>query len=46
MNKQIKNRLIDIENILPDGGMLGEMGGKSEDIKKYKLVITEESWGC
>ena len=22
------------------------MGGKEEEMKKYKLVVTEQSWGC
>ena len=29
---------------MPEGKGVGEMGGKGEQIKKYKLVITKQSW--
>ena len=29
---------------MPGGEPLGETGEESEGIKKYKLVVTEESW--
>ena len=25
---------------------VGRIGEKGEGIKKYKLVVTEQSWGC
>ena len=31
---------------LPDGRRAGGMGEKGEGIRKYKLVVTEQSWGC
>ena len=48
MSKQKRNRLIDAENILTvarwEGGWgLGEIG---KGIKKYKLAVTKQSWGC
>ena len=43
MNKQNRNRLIDTENILTvarwEGGW--GMGEKGEEIRKYRLVVTE-----
>ena len=47
MNKQNSNRLADTENILmvargERGWRLGEKGG---GIEKYRLVVTEQSWG-
>ena len=42
------NRLIDTENrlIVARGEEFGRVGEKGEGIKKYKLVVTEQSWGC
>ena len=28
-----------------EGGGVGELGGNGERIKKYVLVVTEQSWG-
>ena len=46
-NKQNRNKLIDTENILTIARWEGdqEMGKKGEKIKKYKLVVTEQSQG-
>ena len=48
MNKQKRYRLIDTENILTVARWegVGEMGVKGEGIKKHKLEVTEQSWGC
>ena len=47
MNKQNRNRIIDTENDLMVARWEGNKGyeQKSEGIKKYKLVVTEKSWG-
>ena len=43
MNKRNRNRLIDTENILMVARWKGieGMGEKVEEIKKYKLIVTE-----
>ena len=43
MNKQNRNRFIDIENKLrvANWAGLGGLGEKGEGIKKYKLVVTK-----
>ena len=48
INKQNKDRIIDAENILMVARLEGynRMGVKGEESKKYKLVATEQSWGC
>ena len=45
---QNRNRIADTESVLMVArweGVCGE-GGKGEGIKKYKLVVTEQSRGC
>ena len=48
MNKQNRNSLIDTENKLIISRWEGNwgLGEKCEGIKKYKLVVTKQSWGC
>ena len=47
MNKQNRNRLIDTENVLMVARWerVRGMGEKGEEIKKYRLVVTEQSLG-
>ena len=46
-NKQNRNRIIDMENVLMAARWeVGKIGEKGEGINKYKLVVTEQSWGC
>ena len=48
MNRQNRNRLIDTENsVMVARGEWGwGVGERGEGIKKYKLAVTELSWGC
>ena len=48
INKQNRTGVIDTENTLTAARWegVGRLGGKGERIKKYKLVVTEQSWGC
>lgn len=31
---------------MTEGRAVGRLGGRGEGIEKFKLVVTEESWGC
>ena len=45
MNKQNRNKLVDTENLLTFARWDGSWGDKKgEGIRKYKLVVTEQSW--
>ena len=48
MIKENRNSLIDTENILTVARWegIGGDGEKGKGIKKYKLVVTEQPWGC
>ena len=48
INKDNRHRLTDTEDILivANGRELRGLGKKCEEIKNYKLVVTEWSWGC
>ena len=47
-NKQNRHELIDPEKkqMVARGKGVGVWGEKGEGVKKYKLVATEQSWGC
>ena len=48
-NEQTEQKQTQIQRAfswLPDGRAAEGMGSKGEGIKKYKLVVKEQSWGC
>ena len=48
MNNQNRNRFMDteIKLVVARGEGFGELGEKGEGIKKYKLIVTKQSWVC
>ena len=47
INEQTKQKQTHIWREHFDGCQIGEgLGGWVKKVKKYKLVVTEQSWGC
>ena len=45
-NKWTNTTESQIQGWFPGGKGMGGVGEKGEGVKKYKRVVTEQSWGC